>query len=185
MQHAHSVGIGGAGPREVPSSSKNTRIFRSLTQDPGSKQFPESWSNSPEAGTRYFFRSPLLLVRYLKIVLPLCAGPQLKKIQQSASAAPLFRYRYFFRSALPLVRNSANAISLQSTANSRNSAIPLQLFSLYSSLHAAVRYFAISILQFAIPQFAIPQFAIPQFAIPQFAIPQYQYQPHYLINSSL
>ena len=51
-------------------------------------------------GTRYFFLSPLPLVRYLEIVLPLRAGP-------------LFRYRYFFRSALaalPLVRYSATAI---------------------------------------------------------------------------
>ncbi len=32
----------------------------------------------PEVGTRYFFRSPLTLVRYLEIVLPLRAGPQLK-----------------------------------------------------------------------------------------------------------
>ncbi len=30
-----------------------------------------------EVGTRYFFRSPLPLVRYLEIVLPLRAGPQL------------------------------------------------------------------------------------------------------------
>jgi hypothetical protein len=47
-----------------------------------------------KVGTRYFFLSPLPLVRYLEIVLPLRAGP-------------LFRYRYFFRSALaalPLVR---------------------------------------------------------------------------------
>ncbi len=33
-----------------------------------------------EVGTRYFFRSPLPLVRYLEIVLPLRAGPQLLKI---------------------------------------------------------------------------------------------------------
>jgi hypothetical protein len=33
-----------------------------------------------EVGTRYFFRSPLPLVRYLKIVLPLQAGLQLKQI---------------------------------------------------------------------------------------------------------
>jgi hypothetical protein len=36
-------------------------------------------SLDPEVGTRYFFRSPLPLVRYLKIVLPCRAGPQLKK----------------------------------------------------------------------------------------------------------
>jgi hypothetical protein len=54
-----------------------------------------------EVGTRYFFRSLLLLVRYLKIVLPLRAGP-------------LFRYRYFFRSALPLARSSAIPLPLLS-----------------------------------------------------------------------
>ncbi len=64
----------------------------------------------PKVGTRYFFLSPLPLVRYLEIVLPLRAGPLFSKIFQSASAGPLFRYRYFFRSALaalPLVRYSA------------------------------------------------------------------------------
>jgi hypothetical protein len=30
-----------------------------------------------EVGTRYYFRSPLPLVRYLEIVLPLSAGSQL------------------------------------------------------------------------------------------------------------
>jgi hypothetical protein len=34
----------------------------------------------PEVGNRYFFRSPLPLVRYLEMVLPLRAGPQLSKI---------------------------------------------------------------------------------------------------------
>jgi hypothetical protein len=64
-------------------------------------------------GTRYFFLSPLPLVRYLEIVLPLRAGLVFSKICQSASTGPLFRYRYFFRSALaalPLVRYSATAI---------------------------------------------------------------------------
>ncbi len=59
-----------------------------------------------KVGTRYFFLSPLPLVRYLEIVLPLRAGPLFSQICQSASAGPLFRYRYFFRSALaelPLV----------------------------------------------------------------------------------
>jgi hypothetical protein len=64
-------------------------------------------------GTRYFFLSPLPLVRYLEIVLPLRTGPLFSKICKSASAGLLFRYRYFFRSALttlPLVRYSATAI---------------------------------------------------------------------------
>ncbi len=63
-----------------------------------------------EVGTHYFICSPLLLVSYLEIVLPLYAGLQLSKIWKSASAGPLFRYRYFFHSALPIVRNSAAPI---------------------------------------------------------------------------
>jgi hypothetical protein len=35
---------------------------------------------SAEVGTRYFFLSPLPLVRYLEIVLPLRAGPLFSKI---------------------------------------------------------------------------------------------------------
>ncbi len=156
-------------------------------------------------GTRYVFLSPLKLVCYLAVVLPLRTGPQLSKILQSASTGPLFRYRYFYRKVLPLVRNSANPLllfSLQSTATSlqfRYSATAIftvvhctvccrSLFrSRYSSLQFAIPPFAVlqfSILQFAIPlfailQFTIPQFANPQFAIPQFAIPQYQYQYRY------
>jgi hypothetical protein len=68
-------------------------------------------------GTRFFFLSPLPLVRYLEMVLPLRAGLLFKKNCYSASAGPLFRYRYFFRSALaalPLFRYrySATAIFL-------------------------------------------------------------------------
>jgi hypothetical protein len=33
-----------------------------------------------KVGTRYFFLNPLPLVRYLEIVLPLCAGPLFSKI---------------------------------------------------------------------------------------------------------
>jgi hypothetical protein len=35
---------------------------------------------SSKVGTRYFFLSPLPLVRYLEIVLPLRAGPRFSKI---------------------------------------------------------------------------------------------------------
>jgi hypothetical protein len=35
---------------------------------------------APKVGTRYFFLSPLPLVRYLEIMLPLCASPQFSKI---------------------------------------------------------------------------------------------------------
>ncbi len=74
-----------------------------------------------KVGTRCFFRSPLPLVRYLEIELPLRAGPLFLKVCQSASAGPLFRYRYVFRSALaalPLVRYFATAIfSIVHTCN--------------------------------------------------------------------
>jgi hypothetical protein len=79
----------------------------------GKLSLPTSTGCLPNVGTRYFFLSPLPLVCYLEIVLPLHAGPLFSKNFLSASASPLFRCRYFFCSALaalPLVRYSATAI---------------------------------------------------------------------------
>jgi hypothetical protein len=42
--------------------------------------FSEWYVLQSKVGTRYFFLSPLPLVRYLEIVLPLRAGPLLSKI---------------------------------------------------------------------------------------------------------
>ncbi len=55
--------------------------------------------SSIEAGTRFFSRSPLPLVRYLEIMLSLRAGLQLKKI-----GSPLFRYRFFPWSAATILQ---------------------------------------------------------------------------------
>jgi hypothetical protein len=66
-----------------------------------------------KGGHPLIFLGPLPLVRYLEIVLPLCAGPLFSKIGLSTSAGSLFRHHYSFRSALaalPLVRYSATAI---------------------------------------------------------------------------
>jgi hypothetical protein len=120
-----------------------------------------------EVGIRYFFRSPLPLVRCLKIVLPLHSGLQLSKIWYSASAGPLFRYRYFFRSALTLVRSFAiplPLLSLKSTATSPQ--FCYSATTIFTEVHC--------LLQFAIPQFAIPRFTILLFAILQY---QYQHRP--------
>jgi hypothetical protein len=49
-------------------------------------QTPAYWmwrlkdDNLPKVGTRYFFLSPLPLLRYLETVLPLRAGPLFLKI---------------------------------------------------------------------------------------------------------
>jgi hypothetical protein len=59
-------------------------------------------------GTRYFFLSPLPLVRYLEIVFRFALVRYFQKI-----VSPLALVRYFFHSALaalPLVRYSATAI---------------------------------------------------------------------------
>ncbi len=124
-----------------------------------------------EVGTCYFFRSALLLVCYLKIVLPLRVGPQLSNIWQSASASPLFFHSVLPQSAVPLFCYSYYHCSPLLLV--LNSDIPLLLFftEVYCILQFVSPQFAIP--QFAIPQFAIPQFAIPLFAIPQFAIPQF------------
>jgi hypothetical protein len=55
---------------------------------------PLTYVYQTKVGTRYFFLSPLPLVRYLEIVLPLRAGPLFSKIV----------------SLLALVRYSATAI---------------------------------------------------------------------------
>jgi hypothetical protein len=109
----------------------------------------------PEVGIRYFSHNPLPLVRYIEIVLPLCAGPQLSNVWYSASPGPLFRYHHFFRSGPPLACNSS---------------IPLQLFSLQSTATSPqFRYSATAI-------FTVVHCTL-QFAIPRFPVPQYQFQP--------
>jgi hypothetical protein len=52
-----------------------------------------------EVGTSYFFGSPIPLVRYLEIVLPLRAGPQLSKI-----GSPLALVRYSSTAIFSVVR---------------------------------------------------------------------------------
>jgi hypothetical protein len=54
---------------------------------------------SAKVGTRYFFLSPLPLVRYLEIVLPLRAGPLLSKF-----VSPLALVHYSTTAIFSVVR---------------------------------------------------------------------------------
>ncbi len=62
------------------SEAQQTRALKAQPMRAFEAPQIRAFNAQPKVGTRYFFLSPLLLVRYLEIVLPLRAGPLFSKI---------------------------------------------------------------------------------------------------------